>query len=441
MLATSFGIRKKLLDRAFVLTFERVLKLLQIFDKYPQHAHEVLSVRQRNIAPHFRRTRGDAGGIAKSSGANQRLLLGMYRAQNVIGKFGGDDMRQMAGAADQVVVQFRAHPKGLRADRFPKILHGANRVSVRPLRWRDQANGVVEQVGPRSFHASFFRARHRMTSDKMTADASENGFEFANGNFFHTADVCDDSAGFQMRPHFFAELAHLAKRRANDYERRAGNSFGQILRSVGGGSDFETFGNRFSTANVSMDRCSNFPLPNRHTQRPAQKAGADDGDFFRLHAFRIRSWRKKSRTAQFVAWRQGVATVACSVSSPQDFLEPEGLRVTVDRVVYNPSFEAPEDRPHCFVYFISIHNDTDVPVTIKLRKWVVTNERGDVCAYEGDGVVGQFPVINPGAKFSYNSFHLLDTNSAVAEGSYLGIDDQGHRVLTRIPRFKMVVPT
>ncbi len=123
-----------------------------------------------------------------------------------------------------------------------------------------------------------------------------------------------------------------------------------------------------------------------------------------------------------------------------EFLEPKGLRVTVDRVVYNPQYEAPEERPHCFVYFISIHNDTDVPVTIKLRKWVVTNSRGEISAYEGDGVVGQFPMINPGSKFSYNSFHLLDTTSAVAEGSYLGIDDNGNRVLTRIPPFKMVVP-
>ena len=114
--------------------------------------------------------------------------------------------------------------------------------------------------------------------------------------------------------------------------------------------------------------------------------------------------------------------------------------MTVDRVVFNPSFESPPDRPHCFVYFITIHNDMDVPVTIKLRKWVVTNERGEVCAYEGSGVVGQFPIINPGSKFSYNSFHLLDTKSAVAEGSYLCVNDQGQRLLTRIPRFKMVVP-
>jgi len=59
---------------------------------------------------------------------------------------------------------------------------------------------------------------------------------------------------------------------------------------------------------------------------------------------------------------------------------------------------------------------------------------------EGAGVVGQFPTVNPGDKFSYNSFHLVDTRTAVAEGSYLGVDASGRTVLTRIPRFKLVVP-
>ncbi len=123
------------------------------------------------------------------------------------------------------------------------------------------------------------------------------------------------------------------------------------------------------------------------------------------------------------------------------FLEPENLRVTVDNVLYQPQVATPPDRPHCFVYFISIHNDTETPVTIKGRKWVVTNERGEVTAVEGEGVVGQYPSIQPGEKFSYNSFHLLDTKSAVAEGSYLGIDSMGRAALTRIPRFEMTVPT
>src|SRR3954449_8787699 len=93
------------------------------------------------------------------------------------------------------------------------------------------------------------------------------------------------------------------------------------------------------------------------------------------------------------------------------FLELPGLHVTVDRVAYYPDAQTPPDRPHCFVYFITIHNDSDVTVTIKGRKWVVTNERGEVIAVEGDGVVGEFPEIAPGDRFTYNSFHLNDTRT------------------------------
>ncbi|MDB6125636.1 MAG: magnesium transporter [Pedosphaera sp.] len=128
------------------------------------------------------------------------------------------------------------------------------------------------------------------------------------------------------------------------------------------------------------------------------------------------------------------------MSTNAKFLELPGLRVTVDRVVYYPEAETPTDRPHCFAYFISIHNDSEVPVTIKARKWVVTNDRGEITAVEGEGVVGETPTIEPGSSFSYNSYHLLDTNTAVAEGSYLGLDTAGRRVLTRIPRFEMKVP-
>ena len=128
------------------------------------------------------------------------------------------------------------------------------------------------------------------------------------------------------------------------------------------------------------------------------------------------------------------------MNSSTAFIELPGLRVTVDRVEYQSEAQTPEDRPHCFVYFLSIHNDTDLAVTIKGRKWIVTNDRGEITAVEGAGVVGQFPTVNPGDKFSYNSFHLVDTRTAVAEGSYLGVDASGRTVLTRIPRFKLVVP-
>ncbi len=128
------------------------------------------------------------------------------------------------------------------------------------------------------------------------------------------------------------------------------------------------------------------------------------------------------------------------MSNSGDYLEPEGFHVTVDRVDYQPDAATPPDRPHCFVYFITIHNETNLPITIKGRKWVVTNANGEITAVEGDGVVGQFPTISPGDSFSYNSYHLLDSRRAVAMGSYLGVDGVGRKVIARIPRFEMIVP-
>ena len=121
------------------------------------------------------------------------------------------------------------------------------------------------------------------------------------------------------------------------------------------------------------------------------------------------------------------------------FRELDSLRVTIERVVYMPHLEAPADRPHPFVYFIKISNDSDRAITIKGRKWVVTESNGHRVVVEGDGVVGKFPRLEPGDEFSYNSYHVIASDS-VAEGAYLGARDDGSPVLTRIPRFEMKIP-
>jgi ApaG protein len=120
-------------------------------------------------------------------------------------------------------------------------------------------------------------------------------------------------------------------------------------------------------------------------------------------------------------------------------LELAGLRAAVDRVLYMPQLEAPADRPYPFVYFITIHNDSDTPVTIKGRKWVVTDAEGHRVVVEGDGVVGKFPRLDPGECFSYNSYHVIRSESR-AEGSFFGVTDSGGAVFTRIPPFVMEPP-
>jgi ApaG protein len=120
--------------------------------------------------------------------------------------------------------------------------------------------------------------------------------------------------------------------------------------------------------------------------------------------------------------------------------ELPGLWVSLDRVEYNPHEEGTPDRPYGFVYHITIHNDSTRVVTIKGRKWVVTNTDGSKLVIEGDGVVGECPRLTPGTQFHYQSYHLIASDS-VAEGSYLGQVDDGQRVFTRIPAFKMEVPS
>lgn len=115
------------------------------------------------------------------------------------------------------------------------------------------------------------------------------------------------------------------------------------------------------------------------------------------------------------------------------------LRVTVDRVVFAPHLDAPPDCPYPFVYFITIHNGSDKTVTIKGRKWVVTDAQNQSLVVEGEGVVGKFPSLSPGESFSYNSYHVTASKS-VAQGAFLALTEDNVAVFAKIPPFALVPP-
>jgi ApaG protein len=115
------------------------------------------------------------------------------------------------------------------------------------------------------------------------------------------------------------------------------------------------------------------------------------------------------------------------------------IRVTVDDVVHMPGLDAPPDKPHPFVYFISIHNDSTAVVTIRARKWILRGDDGDVMVVEGQGVVGQMPEIEPGGHFSYNSYHVIGGPASVS-GAFFGESADGGWFFTRIPGFELRPP-
>jgi len=122
-----------------------------------------------------------------------------------------------------------------------------------------------------------------------------------------------------------------------------------------------------------------------------------------------------------------------------DIKEFHQLRVKVDDVVYMPSLDAPPDKPHPFVYFISICNDSAVPITIRARKWVVIEDGGETTVVEGDGVVGQQPLIQPGEHFSYNSYHVIG-KAARVNGAFFAQMADGEWIFSRIPEFRLEPP-
>ena len=124
---------------------------------------------------------------------------------------------------------------------------------------------------------------------------------------------------------------------------------------------------------------------------------------------------------------------------PSDYHEIEGLSVRVDDVIYMPSLDAPEDKPHPFVYFITILNNSSERVRILGRKWVVRENSGETTVVEGDGVVGQSPVLEPGEDFAYNSYHIAAQDAEV-QGSFFGVTNTGEHVRVNIPPFELVLP-
>ena len=115
------------------------------------------------------------------------------------------------------------------------------------------------------------------------------------------------------------------------------------------------------------------------------------------------------------------------------------LEVIVDDVIYMPTLETPTDKPHPFVYFITIKNNSKKKVKIVGRKWILTGLNNDKTIVEGEGVVGQFPEISSGSEFNYNSYHVIANDSEV-EGAFFGETDDGDIVYTKIPKFELSIP-
>lgn len=117
-----------------------------------------------------------------------------------------------------------------------------------------------------------------------------------------------------------------------------------------------------------------------------------------------------------------------------------GLTARLDKLVYHHGgVSLPEDKPHAFVYYITIRNGSDRTVTLLGRKWVIAHGDGTRQVIEGDRIVGETPRLAPGETFSYNSHHITGCD-ATAIGCFHGADEDGNKVHVPLDPFEMTVP-
>ena len=120
--------------------------------------------------------------------------------------------------------------------------------------------------------------------------------------------------------------------------------------------------------------------------------------------------------------------------------ELPGLTARLDKLCYHHGGASlPADKPHAFVYFVTILNAADCAVTLLGRKWVVQYVDGTHLVIEGEKIVGEAPRLAPGEQFSYNSYHVTGMD-ACAYGSFHGVDELGNRVHVVLPPFEMQIP-
>lgn len=109
-------------------------------------------------------------------------------------------------------------------------------------------------------------------------------------------------------------------------------------------------------------------------------------------------------------------------------------------VSYLPEQSEPAHGRWVWSYHIRIENDGHRPVRLLTRRWIITDGRGVRHMVEGEGVVGEQPLIAPGGSFDYVSGCPLTTPTGSMQGSYRMTTEEGAAFDVAIPKFALIAP-
>ena len=116
------------------------------------------------------------------------------------------------------------------------------------------------------------------------------------------------------------------------------------------------------------------------------------------------------------------------------------IRVSV-RAFFLPDRSNPAESQYFWAYRVRIENLGGSPVQLLKRTWSITDGAGRTQQVQGDGVIGQTPLLQPGENFEYTSGTPLGTPSGFMRGFYHMVEPAtGHAFDVTIPAFSLDSP-
>jgi len=118
----------------------------------------------------------------------------------------------------------------------------------------------------------------------------------------------------------------------------------------------------------------------------------------------------------------------------------EGLLISVE-TFYQPGYSNQQASEFMFAYKINIENHNPFSVKLISRYWKIFDSNGEYREVEGDGVVGEQPVLTSGAAYNYMSGCNIRSEMGRMQGYYTMQNLDTHKTFNvTIPPFDFVVP-
>src|SRR5205807_10508941 len=99
----------------------------------------------------------------------------------------------------------------------------------------------------------------------------------------------------------------------------------------------------------------------------------------------------------------------------------------------------PERQQFVFAYFVRLENVGPGQAQLISRRWAIHDDIGEDTEVQGEGVVGEQPVLASGQVHEYQSFCVLKSRSGYMEGYYHFIREDDSEFDAVIPRFVLDV--